>query len=150
MPESRWPSWRLETKPTCMQNTERVPPHMVPINTFQSLFVLQQLYPELYSCSTYRWTTFATNISAAVCLSETSTRFVGGAFAESSHTIDGLSPQGIFTSGILESEAGALINVFVPSSRSCSIIIKPVYVAESRNITIVAPSAQGAAVSCKT
>jgi len=57
------------------------------------------------------WTQFATNVSAAAQLSSTSsTKFWGGAFAGSSHTSTGFSPQGIFSNGILNSPAGSLIS----------------------------------------
>ncbi|KDR82276.1 hypothetical protein GALMADRAFT_58958 [Galerina marginata CBS 339.88] len=57
-----------------------------------------------------RWTAFATNVTAAAKLSPSSkTKFYGGAFALSSGTTTGFSPQGLITNGILSSPAGALI-----------------------------------------
>ncbi|PPQ71401.1 hypothetical protein CVT26_011116 [Gymnopilus dilepis] len=57
-----------------------------------------------------RWVTFATNVSAAAGISKTSsTKFWGGAFAGSSHSTTGFSPQGIFANNILTSAPGSLI-----------------------------------------
>lgn len=56
------------------------------------------------------WTAFATNVSATAGLcSDSKTKFIGAAFAESSHNVTGLSPQSIFNAGILNSKVGALI-----------------------------------------
>ncbi|KAF7975738.1 hypothetical protein HWV62_8721 [Athelia sp. TMB] len=56
------------------------------------------------------WVKIATNVSAAAGLSSTShTKLIGAAFAGSSHTTSGLSPQGIFAAGILSSKPGKLI-----------------------------------------
>ncbi|EGN99003.1 glycoside hydrolase family 79 protein [Serpula lacrymans var. lacrymans S7.3] len=57
-----------------------------------------------------QWSTFAANVSDAAGLSPTSyTKFIGGAFAGSSHNVTWFSPQAIFFGGILNSEPGSLI-----------------------------------------
>ncbi|KAJ7475686.1 glycoside hydrolase family 79 protein [Mycena latifolia] len=65
-----------------------------------------------YSVSQYakEWISFATNMSRTANLAGSNTRIWGGAFAESSHSTSGFSPQGIFANGILDSEPGAFIN----------------------------------------
>ncbi|KZP27312.1 glycoside hydrolase family 79 protein [Athelia psychrophila] len=56
------------------------------------------------------WVNIATNVSSAAGLSSTSsTKLIGAAFASSSHTTTGMSPQGIFAAGILKTKPGALI-----------------------------------------
>ncbi|KAF7970112.1 hypothetical protein HWV62_24994 [Athelia sp. TMB] len=56
------------------------------------------------------WVKIATNVSAAAGLSSSShTKLIGAAFASSSHTTIGMSPQGIFAAGILSSKPGKLI-----------------------------------------
>jgi hypothetical protein len=59
--------------------------------------------------SSARWITFATNLTNTAKLSSSKTRIWGGAFAGSSHTTTGFSPQGIFATGILNSAPGAFI-----------------------------------------
>ena len=62
----------------------------------------------------YSWVKLATNVSATAGLSWTSsTKLIGGAFADSSHSASGLSPQSIFDAGILKSKPGALITTYV-------------------------------------
>ncbi|KAG6879675.1 hypothetical protein C0992_012973 [Termitomyces sp. T32_za158] len=57
------------------------------------------------------WTTFATNISAAMGInSGSTTKFWGCAFADSSHSNSGFSPQSAFQQGLLKSKAGSLIS----------------------------------------
>ena len=98
-----------------------------------------------------RWTEFATNISIATNLWDTSTRLVGGAFAESSHTIDGLSPQGIFTSGIRDSQAGSLIKVFVYYFFSDAVMLNKIsFPTAYRSIITAALSAPEMVGFCKT
>ncbi|KAJ7475688.1 glycoside hydrolase family 79 protein [Mycena latifolia] len=65
-----------------------------------------------YSVSQYttEWISFATNMSRTANLAGSNTRIWGGAFADSSHSTSGFSPQGIFANGILDSEPGAFIN----------------------------------------
>ncbi|KAJ7770651.1 ricin B lectin domain-containing protein [Mycena metata] len=58
---------------------------------------------------TPQWITFATNLTNTAKLSSSKTRLWGGAFAGSSHSTTGFSPQGIFTNGILSSAPGAFI-----------------------------------------
>ncbi|KAF8900153.1 glycoside hydrolase family 79 protein [Gymnopilus junonius] len=65
-----------------------------------------------YSVAQYvpQWVSFATNVSAAAGISKTSTtKFWGAAFAGSSHSTTGFSPQGIFANNILSSAPGSLI-----------------------------------------
>ncbi|TFK35368.1 glycoside hydrolase family 79 protein [Crucibulum laeve] len=60
---------------------------------------------------TKEWTTFATQvISAAGITSSSHTKLWGAAFAGSSTTTTGFSPQAIFSEGILSSTPGALIS----------------------------------------
>ncbi|KAF8150688.1 glycoside hydrolase family 79 protein [Crassisporium funariophilum] len=69
--------------------------------------------PTTYTSTQYvkEWTAFATNVSAAAKLSAASnTKFWGAAFAGSSHTTTGFSPQAIFSEGILSSTPGSLIS----------------------------------------
>ncbi|KAJ7178640.1 glycoside hydrolase family 79 protein [Mycena crocata] len=67
-----------------------------------------------YSSPTYvqEWTAFASNISEAVQLSSTSTKFLIGSFAGSSSKTTGFSPQAIYSEGVLDSAPGALIAAF--------------------------------------
>ncbi|KAF8072084.1 glycoside hydrolase family 79 protein [Lyophyllum atratum] len=59
------------------------------------------------------WTSFATNVSSAVGISSTShTKFWGGAFALSSHSTSGFSPQSAFSQGLTKSTAGSRIATF--------------------------------------
>ncbi|KAJ6577181.1 hypothetical protein B0H19DRAFT_1118496 [Mycena capillaripes] len=65
-----------------------------------------------YDVSQYtaEWITFATNMTRTANLAGSDTRIWGGAFALSSHTSTGFSPQGIFANNILSSEPGRFIN----------------------------------------
>ncbi|KAF8208873.1 glycoside hydrolase family 79 protein [Mycena galopus ATCC 62051] len=67
-----------------------------------STYNLQQYTPQ--------WITFATNLTNTAKLSSSKTRLWGGAFAGSSHSTTGFSPQGIFATGILNSVPGAFID----------------------------------------
>ncbi|KAJ7710331.1 glycoside hydrolase family 79 protein [Mycena rosella] len=66
-----------------------------------STYTVQQYTPQ--------WITYATNLTNTAKLSSSNTRLWGGAFAGSSHTTTGFSPQGIFANGILNSVPGAFI-----------------------------------------
>ncbi|KAJ7746112.1 glycoside hydrolase family 79 protein [Mycena maculata] len=66
-----------------------------------STYTVQQYTPQ--------WITYATNLTNTAKLSSSNTRIWGGAFAGSSHTTTGFSPQGIFANGILDSVPGAFI-----------------------------------------
>jgi len=69
--------------------------------------------PSGFSIAQYvpQWTSFAVNVSAAVPITlNSSVKFWGGAFAGSSHTTTGFSPQGLFSNGILSSTQGKEIN----------------------------------------
>ncbi|KAJ7089061.1 glycoside hydrolase family 79 protein [Mycena epipterygia] len=66
-----------------------------------STYTVQQYTPQ--------WITYATNLTNTAKLSSSNTRIWGGAFAGSSHTTTGFSPQGIFANGILNSVPGAFI-----------------------------------------
>ncbi|KAF9472125.1 glycoside hydrolase family 79 protein [Pholiota conissans] len=70
------------------------------------------LRPKSYTSTQYvkEWTTFATNVTAAISSFPISPKFWGGAFAGSSHSTSGFSPQAIFAEGVLSSSAGALIS----------------------------------------
>ncbi|KAJ3747810.1 glycoside hydrolase family 79 protein [Lentinula detonsa] len=58
-----------------------------------------------------QWTSFASNVSATVPISaNTTTKFWGGAFAGSDHSMNGFSPQGLFNNGILATAPGMLID----------------------------------------
>ncbi|KAJ7158873.1 glycoside hydrolase family 79 protein [Mycena filopes] len=69
------------------------------------------LRPSTYNVVQYttEWITFATNMSRAANLAGSDTRIWGAAFAGSSHTTTGFSPQGIFANNILTSEPGKFI-----------------------------------------
>ncbi|KDR78669.1 hypothetical protein GALMADRAFT_244156 [Galerina marginata CBS 339.88] len=56
------------------------------------------------------WTGYATNITSSLNMGKT--KFWGGAFAATTHTTDGFSPQGIFANGILNSHPGSLMTSF--------------------------------------
>ncbi|KAJ7104297.1 glycoside hydrolase family 79 protein [Mycena belliarum] len=62
------------------------------------------------SYSVSQWISLATNMSRTANLAHSDTKIWGGAFAESSHSTGGFSPQGIFANGILDSEPGAFIS----------------------------------------
>ncbi|KAG5716858.1 hypothetical protein E4T56_gene3419 [Termitomyces sp. T112] len=69
--------------------------------------------PQSYNVAQYvrEWTTFATNISAAMGISSSSpTKLWGCAFAGSSHSTTGFSPQSAFQQGLLKSKAGSFIS----------------------------------------
>ncbi|GLB40574.1 putative glycosyl hydrolase family 79 C-terminal beta domain [Lyophyllum shimeji] len=69
--------------------------------------------PSTYNITQYvrDWTTFATNVSSAAGISSTSsTKFWGCAFAGSSHSTSGFSPQSAFNQGLLKSTAGSFIS----------------------------------------
>ncbi|KAJ7475659.1 glycoside hydrolase family 79 protein [Mycena latifolia] len=78
------------------------------------LYANNGLRPKSYNSSQYvqEWTTFASNISEAVRLSTTKTKFLAGSFAGSSSTTTGFSPQSIFSKGIRDSPPGPLIAAF--------------------------------------
>ncbi|KAJ3753512.1 glycoside hydrolase family 79 protein [Lentinula raphanica] len=58
-----------------------------------------------------QWTSFASNVSATVPITaNTTTKFWGGAFADSDHSTTGFSPQGLFSNGILQTAPGMLID----------------------------------------
>ncbi|KAJ7637653.1 glycoside hydrolase family 79 protein [Mycena polygramma] len=65
-----------------------------------------------YSVSQYttEWITFATNMTRTANLAGSDTKLWGAAFADSSHSTSGFSPQGIFANNILSSEPGKFIN----------------------------------------
>ncbi|KAJ7773107.1 glycoside hydrolase family 79 protein [Mycena metata] len=65
-----------------------------------------------YNVSQYttEWITFATNMSLTANLAGSDTRIWGAAFAGSSHTTTGFSPQGIFANNILASAPGKFID----------------------------------------
>ncbi|KAJ7931346.1 glycoside hydrolase family 79 protein [Mycena leptocephala] len=67
-----------------------------------------------YNSSQYvqEWTAFASNISDAVDLSRTKTRFLAGSFAGSSSKTTGFSPQAIYNENVLDSSPGSLIAAF--------------------------------------
>ncbi|KAJ6607373.1 glycoside hydrolase family 79 protein [Mycena sp. CBHHK59/15] len=70
------------------------------------------LRPSNYSVSQYtnEWIIFATNMTRTANLANSDTEIWGAAFAGSSHTTTGFSPQGVFANGILDSEPGAFIS----------------------------------------
>ncbi|KAJ7127152.1 glycoside hydrolase family 79 protein [Mycena epipterygia] len=59
---------------------------------------------------TAEWITFATNMTQTANLAASDTKIWGGAFAGSSHTTTGFSPQGIFANNILTSTPGRFID----------------------------------------
>ncbi|KAF7330407.1 Glycoside hydrolase family 79 protein [Mycena venus] len=67
-----------------------------------------------YTSSQYvqEWTALATNISEAVGLSKTGTKFLVGSFAGSSSKTTGFSPQAIYSENVLASDPGSLIAAF--------------------------------------
>ncbi|KII84460.1 glycoside hydrolase family 79 protein [Plicaturopsis crispa FD-325 SS-3] len=59
-----------------------------------------------------QWTTFAANVSAAAGINADSrVKFVGAAFAESTRTTSGFSPQSAFKAGLLDSPSGAQVKL---------------------------------------
>jgi hypothetical protein len=70
--------------------------------------------------------------------------------AFSTHDTSGLSPQGLFNSGILESKPGSLIKVYVCRCVTFELLTHVFVDTECPNIITVARSARVAAVFCKT
>ncbi|KAI0049009.1 glycoside hydrolase family 79 protein [Auriscalpium vulgare] len=65
---------------------------------------------DLYKNNASRWNTFAANVTAtANAILKANVPLIGGAFAESSHSTGGFSPQGIFQNGVLSSIGGSQI-----------------------------------------
>ncbi|KAJ7227044.1 glycoside hydrolase family 79 protein [Mycena pura] len=58
---------------------------------------------------TTEWISFATNLTKTANLAGSDTKLWGGAFAGSSHSTTGFSPQGIFANNILSSTPGGFI-----------------------------------------
>jgi hypothetical protein len=88
-------------------------------------------------------------VSAAAGLSASSgTKFIGGAFAESSHDDNGFSPQGILNAGILSSHPGSLIQTYVDSYLLVIDDFDPVW-AGYLNIIIAVVSVGDLAVYCR-
>lgn len=85
-------------------------------NSTQYVKECVSLAPSLYYripnlCVIFRWIAFATSVSAAANIKAGSTtQFWGAAFADSSHSTSGFSPQAIFNDGILSSAPGSLIS----------------------------------------
>ncbi|KAI5118995.1 hypothetical protein M0805_004405 [Coniferiporia weirii] len=68
--------------------------------------------PSTWTISEYvkEWTSFAKNVSAAAGInSGPGPKFIGAAFASSSHSTSSFSPQGAIANGLLDSEQGELI-----------------------------------------
>ncbi|KIK70061.1 glycoside hydrolase family 79 protein [Collybiopsis luxurians FD-317 M1] len=85
----------------------------IEIGNEADLYVNDGNRPSNFTISAYvlQWASFATNVSAAVPIGpNTSTKFWGGAFAGSSHSTTGFSPQGLFANGILSTAPGKQIN----------------------------------------
>ncbi|KDR78988.1 hypothetical protein GALMADRAFT_63807 [Galerina marginata CBS 339.88] len=85
----------------------------IEIGNEPDLYMNNGARPSTYTSTQYvkDWITFATNVTAAAKLSSsTTTKFWGAAFAGSSHSTSGFSPQAIFNEGILSSAPGALIS----------------------------------------
>ncbi|KAF5380765.1 hypothetical protein D9757_007088 [Collybiopsis confluens] len=85
----------------------------VEIGNEADLYVNDGNRPSNFTIAVYvpQWASFATNVSATVPISpSTSIKFWGGAFAGSSHTTTGFSPQGLFANGILSTTPGKQIN----------------------------------------
>ncbi|TFK40176.1 glycoside hydrolase family 79 protein [Crucibulum laeve] len=83
----------------------------IEIGNEPDLYMNNGLRARNYSSSQYtnEWIAFATNVSVAAGITPTShTKFWGAAFAGSSHTTSGFSPQAIFSQGILSSAPGSL------------------------------------------
>ncbi|KAJ7127183.1 glycoside hydrolase family 79 protein [Mycena epipterygia] len=78
------------------------------------LYANNGLRPSNYSSSQYvkEWTMFASNISDAVKLKTTNTKFLVGSFAGSSSKTTGFSPQAIYSENVLDSDPGSLIAAF--------------------------------------
>ncbi|KAJ7603136.1 glycoside hydrolase family 79 protein [Mycena polygramma] len=78
------------------------------------LYANNGLRSKSYSSSQYvqEWTMFASNISEAVQLSESGTKFLVGSFAGSSSETTGFSPQAIYSENVLDSPPGSLIAAF--------------------------------------
>ncbi|KAJ6494713.1 glycoside hydrolase family 79 protein [Mycena vitilis] len=74
-----------------------------------------------YSVSQYttEWITFATNLTRTANLAGSDTKLWGAAFADSSHSTSGFSPQGIFANNILSSEPGKFIDTISQHHYSC-------------------------------
>ncbi|PPQ90810.1 hypothetical protein CVT25_012130 [Psilocybe cyanescens] len=87
----------------------------IEIGNEADLYSNNGLRASTYTSTQYvkEWIQFATNVTAAAQLSSsspTSPKFWGAAFAGSSHSTSGFSPQAIFSEGILSSAPGALIS----------------------------------------
>ncbi|KAF7374972.1 Glycoside hydrolase family 79 protein [Mycena sanguinolenta] len=73
---------------------------------------------------TTQWIQFATNMSATANLANSDTKIWGAAFAGSSHTTTGFSPQGIFANGILNSVPGKFINTISQHHYSLWVVLR--------------------------
>ncbi|KAH9481594.1 Beta-glucuronidase [Psilocybe cubensis] len=86
----------------------------IEIGNEADLYSNNGLRSSTYTSTQYvkEWIQFATNVTAAaqLSLSSSSPKFWGAAFAGSSHSTSGFSPQAIFSEGILSSAPGALIS----------------------------------------
>ncbi|KAJ7773034.1 glycoside hydrolase family 79 protein [Mycena metata] len=107
---------------TAIMNAFRSPPFQaagvtldfLEIGNEADLYVNNGLRPASFTSSEYvqQWTTFATNVSEAVNLSGTNTKFLIGSFAGSSSKPTGFSPQAIYAEGVQDSAPGKLIATF--------------------------------------
>lgn len=85
----------------------------------------------------YRWTRLAQNVSATVsAVLGSNIPFQGAAFAESSHSTTGFSPQAIIADGILNSQPGSQITSYVICQPSICIR----RIASSQQSTLSSPS----------
>ncbi|KJA26227.1 glycoside hydrolase family 79 protein [Hypholoma sublateritium FD-334 SS-4] len=86
----------------------------IEIGNEADLYSNNGLRASTYTSTQYvsEWTTFANNVSATIIAEfpDISPKFWGAAFAGSSHSTTGFSPQAIFAEGVLTSPAGKLIS----------------------------------------
>ncbi|RDB31001.1 Beta-glucuronidase [Hypsizygus marmoreus] len=84
----------------------------IEIGNEADLYLSNGARPRTYSIPQYvkEWTAFATSTSSAIGISSSSsTKFWGIAFAGSSHSTSGFSPQSVINQGLLSSTAGSAI-----------------------------------------
>ncbi|KAJ7158933.1 glycoside hydrolase family 79 protein [Mycena filopes] len=93
---------------------EQVTLDFLEIGNEADLYANNGLRPASFTSSQYvqQWTVFATNVSEAVNLSDTDTKFLIGSFAGSSSKTTGFSPQAIYAEGVQNSAPGKLIAAF--------------------------------------
>jgi hypothetical protein len=95
------------------------------VTIFVDQYVVFAAAGRLDSVATLRWTEFATNVTLTGAIEPgPGPKFFGPSFANVVHDADSFSALGVFTHGILDSPAGALLRTCVARLPfSCALII---------------------------